>query len=67
MPKVPASSPQRPTETSRMIFAWVDDLVNQEEKKTRNDPTIGFEYKGNPRTSFAAFFAISADSNETKA
>lgn len=29
--------------------------------------TMGFVYSGNPRTSFAAFFAISADSNETNA
>ena len=29
--------------------------------------TIGFEYNGKPRTSFNAFFAISALSNDTKA
>ena len=28
---------------------------------------MGLEYRGNPRTSFAAFFAISVVANETKA
>ena len=36
-------------------------------KNQRENHTMGFEYRGNPRTSFAAFFAISVDANETKA
>ena len=33
----------------------------------KKERTIGLEYKGNPLTSFRAFLATSADSNETKA
>ena len=41
--------------------------LGQSEQKAQEGRTMGFEYRGNPRTSLAAFFAMSADSNETKA
>ena len=33
----------------------------------KKERTIGLEYRGNPLTSFRAFLATSADSNETNA
>ncbi len=62
-----AASLPRLNESVQTRFAGHERMSEKLLLARRRKRTIGLEYKGNPLTSFRAFLATSADSNETNA